>query len=340
MSLIERAASASKRSGTGSGKDGHNPASATESRPVNRAQANRNVPVVQPQPDMASDDDLDFDPEETGDFDLAVQSRLFDLDTDFMTRQGFLAPDTKDKRLALEMRAIKRRLLRRLNFYRTENSGRRRPTPRGPVRNTVLFTSTRPAEGKTFSAINLALSLALEDNISVLLIDADVPRPKVFHHFGLKAGQGLTDRVLEPGLPLEELLVKERDYPLSLLSQGKAKINPIELFASEEMATFVEEISRRYPDRIIIFDAPPVLATPEAVVLARHVDETVFLVEADETPEPAVAIALDELLENNENISLVLNRCRAPQAASHYGSYEEYYAKGSELKSHHLRRER
>ncbi|NHK26943.1 hypothetical protein FF098_003345 [Parvularcula flava] len=335
MSLIERATNAQRNTRNEDDTRHEAAGDRSESRATNRASADRNLPVVQPQEEQFSEDDLDLDLDNTD------WSRVFELNKDLLARQGFLVPDTKDKRLALEMRAVKRRLLRRLNFYRTENSSRRRPTPRGPVRNTVLFTSTRPAEGKTFSAINLALSLALEDNISVLLIDADVPRPKVFHHFGLEAGEGLTDRVLDSSTPMEELIVREGTYPLSLLSQGRAKVNPIELFASEEMAEFVEEVSRRYPDRIIIFDAPPVLATPEAVVLARHVDETIFLVEANETPEPAVAIALEELLDNNENISLILNKCLAPQAAAHYGSYEEYYTKGSELKSSHLnRRER
>lgn len=328
MSLIERAVRARDRVLKRKARETGDPqmSSGAEDRPANRASADRNLPVVQPQVDGATADD----------FDLDGCGQIFELDTDFLTRQGFLVPDAKDKRLALEMRAVKRRLLRRLNFYRTEKPGRRRPTPQGPVRNTVLFTSTRPAEGKTFSAINLALSLALEDNITVLLIDADVPRPKVFHHFGLEAGEGLTDHVLDRTRPLEQLILTERNYPLSLLSQGHAEINPVELFASAEMADFVEEVSRDYPDRIIIFDAPPVLATPEAVVLARYVDETVFLIEANQTPEPAVAIALEELLDHNENISLILNKCFAPQAASHYGSYEEYYAKGSTLRASHL----
>ena len=316
MTLIERAADMQNRS-RDEGETGEpRRNSDAERRPANRASAGRNLPVVQSREKGAEQPGID----------LAGAAETFELDVAFMASQGFLVPNTKDKRLALEMRAVKRRLLRRLNFYRTENAGRRRPTPSGPVRNTVLFSSTRPAEGKTFSAINLALSLALEENISVLLIDADVPRPKIFQHFGLEVRTGLTDIVMDKSRALDELVVQERDYPLSLLSQGIADVNPVELFASEEMAEFVENLSRRYPDRIIIFDAPPVLATPEAVVLARHVHETVFLVEANETPEPAVAIALEELLDNNENVSLILNKCLAPQAASHYGSYEEYYA--------------
>lgn len=267
-------------------------------------------------------------------------SRNFELDLDWLEEQGFFTPDDGENRLALELRAIKRRLLRRLHFYRLDAEKRRRQTGRDRQRNTVLVTSTRPAEGKTFNAINLALSLAIEDNINVLLIDADVPRPKVFHHLGLKSGLGLTDRIVDPSIPVADLIRRERDYPLSVMSQGTHTGSPIDVFSRDEMSKFIDEVSLRYPDRIIIFDAPPVLATPEAVVLSKHVDEVVFVVEANETPEPAVATALDEILDNNSRVSLILNRCLAPEAASHYGSYEEYYNRPGTTKSSGKRRKR
>ena len=258
----------------------------------------------------------------------AETSATFSLDFDWLARQGFFVPEYKERRLALELRAIKRRLLRRLDFYKLDAEKRLARQGKDRQSNTILMTSTRPAEGKTFTAINLALSLALEDNINVLLIDADVPRPKVFHHLGLEAGRGLTDRVLDPSLSAAELILRERSCPLSVMSQGKAEGSPIDIFSRDEMSVFIDEVSRRYPDRLVIFDAPPVLATPEAVVLAKHVDEVLFVVEANQTPEPAVAAALDEILDNNDRVSLVLNKCLAPEAAHQYGSYEEYYARG------------
>ncbi len=254
-------------------------------------------------------------------------SEQFTLDEDLMAQQGFYTPSHKPKRLALELRAIKRRLMRRLDFSR---HGTTRLAPGERQHNTVLLTSTRPAEGKTFAAINLALSLAIEDGVNVLLVDADVPRPKVFGHFGLTAGAGLTDLINDPDLDISKMIVKEKSAPLALLSQGTAEQSPNELFSRQEMADFIRELSLRYPDRIIIFDAPPVLATPEAVTIARYVDEVAFVVEANGTPEPAVATALEEVLDVNSHVSLILNRCLVPERISEYGSYEEYYYKDYE----------
>ena len=256
----------------------------------------------------------------------AENSTQFELDSEFLAAQGFYAPDHKPKRLSLELRAIKRRLLRRLSFYKLDSEKRHRNTARDRQRNTILVTSTRPAEGKTFNAINLALSLAVEDNISVLLIDADIPRPKVFAHLGIPSGEGLTDRIMDPSLPISSLIHKEKNYPLAVMSEGNYHGAGTEIFAREEMSNFINEISLRYPDRIIIFDAPPVLATPDAVILAKYVDEVVFVVEANSTPEPAVATALDEVLDSNSRVSLILNKCLVAEGASHYGSYEEYYS--------------
>lgn len=253
----------------------------------------------------------------------------FDIDYDFLARQGFFVPQDKPQRLALEMRAIKRRLLRRLDFKKT--GGRRRPKAgEGLVasrqRNVVLTTSTRPAEGKTFTAINLALSLAIEDKIGTVLVDADVPRPKIMSHFGLSAGPGITDLIARPDeVRLGDCLLRAQDAPLCLLPEGEHGGSGTDLFSREDAGQVIRDLSARFGDRIVIIDAPPVLATPEATLLARHVDEVCFVVEANGTPEPAVATALDEILDVTERVSLVLNKCLVAESAIHYGSYEEYY---------------
>ena len=97
------------------------------------------------------------------------------------------------------------------------------------------------------------------------------------------------------------------------------------LFSREEAGQLIRDLSARFADRIVIIDAPPVLATSEATILARHCDEVCFVVEANGTPEPAVATALDEVLDVTERVSLVLNKCLVAESAIHYGSYEEYY---------------
>ena len=263
----------------------------------------------------------------------AEGGQSFALDYDFLSSQGFFTPKDKPQRLALELRAVKRRLLRRLAFKKA-GTRRRPPSGEGVVasrqRNLVLTTSTRPAEGKTFTAINLALSLAIEEGIGVVLIDADVPRPKIMSHFGLSSGLGLTDLIARPGeVRLKDCLLRAEGVPLALLPEGEQPGSGAELFSREDAGVVLREISQRFADRIVIVDAPPVLATTEATILARYADEVCFVVEANGTPEPAVATALDELLDVNERVSLVLNRCLVSEPAIHYGSYEEYYYKGA-----------
>jgi Mrp family chromosome partitioning ATPase len=250
----------------------------------------------------------------------------FDIDLGGLAAHGFYAPGDRASRLALELRAIKRKVLRRTGL-RNAVGDPRIAKKGGRQRNLVLVTSTRPGEGKTFFAINLALSLAYEDGIEVLLVDADTPRPKVRAHFGLPQGAGLTDRLVDPALSLDGLAMRARQAPLSILGEGRPGRRTAELFATAEAQRVFAEMSMRRPGRLVIIDAPPVLATPEAVILARHVDEVVFVVEADATPQAAVETALDELLEANPNVSLVLNRCLIGAGAAYYGSYGDYEQK-------------
>lgn len=256
----------------------------------------------------------------------AAPARLFDIDFDRLAAQGFFAPGERASTLALELRAVKRRLLRRIGFLRA-GGGPGVARRSGRQRNLILVASTRPGEGKTFTAINLALSFAQEDGIDVLLIDADTPRPKVMSHFGLEPGApGLSDRLSDPALPVDSLLVKARQAGLAILPEGTVSAaQACDLFASDEAKRLFIELSARRPDRLVIVDSPPVLASADAVLLARHADEIVFVVEADSTPQPAAAAAIDELLDVNPNVSLLLNRCLIGGGGSHYGSYKDYY---------------
>ncbi|MCI5043319.1 MAG: AAA family ATPase [Aquisalinus sp.] len=251
-----------------------------------------------------------------------------DLDFEHMAQQGLYVPTQKPERLPQELRAIKRRLLRRLKYYKNDLSGRKskRSILGAKSRRRVLMTSTRPAEGKTFTAINLALSLAIEDGINVLLVDTDMPRPRAFKYLNLPSLPGLSDKLLNPDLPLSDIIVKVRNHPLLLLSEGQQRDIARDVFERGDMGRVVQELTTAYPDHLIIFDAPPILAAPEAALLAQHADEVVFVVKANDTPEAAIVAALEEVLEFNENISLVLNQSRVPGKFSHYGSYGEYYS--------------
>ncbi|WP_370336550.1 hypothetical protein [Parvularcula marina] len=254
--------------------------------------------------------------------DEADNPNEFTLDDEFLASRGFFAAADKPHRVALEMRGVKRRLLRRLGFSRRRDSDKRNG-------NTVLVTSTRPAEGKTFTAINLALSLVAEDGIGTVLIDADAPRPRVLHQLGIPNNrQGLMELLSKKeGVTLDDCLLNERFRPFSILPVGTPPCPQTELFAQNEAKTLLREISNRFCDRLVIVDSPPVLAMPDAVLLAPLVDEVIFVVEANATSEPAVATAIDELLEVNEKVSLILNKCLVPGEAAHYYSYEEYYSR-------------
>ncbi len=254
---------------------------------------------------------------------LTPSSKVFDLDSDYLASQGFLTPGSSAP-IAYEMRAIKRRLLRRMGFLKAPRRQDRMFGSTARQRNLILVTSTRASEGKTFVACNLALSMAGEDEMEVLLVDADAPRPKVRTHFGLDEAPGLMDALVSPHIAPEMFIQRASQLPLSILPEGEPTDLAAEMFGSVEAQRLFSHLSCARQDRFVVIDAPPVLATTEAVLLARHVDEIVFVVEADATPEPAVAAALDELAEVNPNISLVLNRCLLTGGGAHYGSYERY----------------
>jgi Mrp family chromosome partitioning ATPase len=253
----------------------------------------------------------------------ASRAPSFDIDFAALAAQGFYTPADRSSRLSLELRAIKRALLRRTGL-RNANGDRRISRKAGRQRNLVLVTSTRPGEGKTFCAVNLALSLACEGDASVLLVDADLPRPKIRALLGIPESRGLADRLQDPGLAVRALAYEARQAPLAVLGEGGALGKSADLLASAEAQRLFTELSTTAAGRIVIIDAPPVLAAPDAAILARHVDEVVFVVEANATPEAAVGAALDEVLETNPNVSLLLNRCLIGESGSYYGSYGDY----------------
>jgi len=253
----------------------------------------------------------------------------FDLDLDNLDKQGFLTDPEKNGRLSLEMRLLKRRLLRRLGFLRNKGSAHWLGGRGKRHRNVVMVTSTRPAEGKTFIASNIALSLALEDDMNVLLVDADSPRPKIQSHFGLRARRGFTDLINDPSMAPEDVMLNARHTRLSIMPEGSPVSSSSELFATPQVEKLLTNLSTENSERLVILDVPPVLATTEAVILAPFVDEIIFVVEADGTPEQAIASAIEELLDVNPNVSLVLNKCLIGAGGSHYGSYSDYYPRGA-----------
>lgn len=215
-----------------------------------------------------------------------ILSRRVEIDNDVLERNGFVVPDAPRNRLADEFRAIKRPLLTNV---RGEGAA--------PVRraNCIMVTSAAPGEGKTFTSINLAISLAMEVDSHVLLLDADVIQPAILEKLGLPACPGLLDKLRHPQTPLADLMLRTNIEKLSLLPAGQPSARATELLASDAMGAVVEELATRYSDRIIIFDAPPLLAAPETRVLAAHVGQIVVVVDAQRTRRQALVDAFGSI---------------------------------------------
>ncbi|MCJ9430367.1 XrtA-associated tyrosine autokinase [Kordiimonas marina] len=227
---------------------------------------------------------------------------------------GYITPDMPPNLMSEEFRIIKRSLL--LTAFakgdkKTKNS------------NIVLVTSSNPGEGKTFCTINLALSIATEQDVTVLLVDADFSKPEVLNRLGVAGGRGLMDVVADSELDLGDCLVRTNIPNLVLLPAGRQHNLTTELLASERMEHIVNELSTRYPDRIVIFDSPPVLASSAASVLALYMGQTVFVIEAEKTTEPQIKESLT-MISSCENINLILNKTRYSGSNKKFASYYGY----------------
>ncbi|CAG9933523.1 XrtA-associated tyrosine autokinase [Candidatus Nitrotoga arctica] len=222
---------------------------------------------------------------------------------------GMITPDQGKTLAAQEFRGIKRSLIQNA-FIKGA----------GAIHhgNLIMVTSSLPKEGKTFCAINLAMSIATEMDHTVLLIDADVARPSVLRTLGLKSAVGLMDILLDEKLDLAEVMINTNVDTLRILPAGTSHRHATELLASQAMSSLLNEISNRYPDRIVIFDSPPLLPTTEARVLASQMGQIVMVVEAETTTQHAVKEALRQI-ETNSNINLVYNKARAFPGGTNYG---------------------
>jgi len=231
------------------------------------------------------------------------------IDLDRLRRQSMITPDGERTPVAESFRRIKRQIL-------TNAANPRAGVPA----NLVLVTSALAKEGKTFCAINLALSIALEMDHTVLLVDADVAKPSVPQALGLEAEKGLMDILLDGRIDLAEVLWKTDIDKLTLLPAGAAHQHATELLASDAMRVLLREMASRYRDRIIIFDSPPLLAASEAGVLASQMGQIVMVVEAGRTTEAALKDALGRV-ESSKVAGLLLNKGESPGLGYYYGDY-------------------
>ena len=255
------------------------------------------------------------------------RSRDFAMNLARLKKFGFITPSARRSRTSEEFRLIKRRLMQRMTLSTKTKEGRaahgaRRRRGREHV---IVVTSSRPSEGKSFIAMNLALSIMLDEGFNVLLVDGDVARPSLSRIFGLRSDlPGLTDLLTGAADSLSDVLLREEKYPLTFLAAGGAVDSATNLFGSERMHDLIEDMSSRYTDRIIIIDAPPLLASTEPVALAQHAGQILLVIDAERTSRSAVDAALD-LLPPDQNINLVLNKSASRSGAEQFGSYYEAY---------------
>lgn len=240
------------------------------------------------------------------------QPKYCDINLVRLQQLGMLTQDGGRTPLAEDFRIIKRPLLR--NAHEAGNSAIK-------YGNLIIVTSALPGEGKTYCAINLAMSIAMEMDITVLLVDADVARPSVLQVLGLGSEPGLMDILLNSDLKLSDVILKTNMPTLSILPAGRSNKHATELLASRTMTNLLTEIANRYADRIVIFDSPPLLITSEANVLASQMGQVVLVVEAEATTQHAVKDALHQL-DGCAHVSLIYNKTKAFPGSDYYGYYD------------------
>jgi receptor protein-tyrosine kinase len=238
-------------------------------------------------------------------------SRQVEIDLGRLAAMGYLTPNAPRSQIANEFRVIKRPLLNNLQ-------GRSATPVERP--SLIMVTSSLPGEGKTFVSVNLAISLAMELDKTVLLVDADVSRPSILSRLGLPPAPGLLDLLTDRSLVMSDVLLRTNIEKLALLPAGQPHGRATELLASDTMNRLLDEMASRYPDRVLVFDAPPLLPSTESRVLATHMGQVVLVVEAEQTQEKTVAQTL-ATIESCPVVLPLLNKISRSEVGSYYGYY-------------------
>lgn len=230
------------------------------------------------------------------------------IDRDHLRDGGMIVPEDPVSGLLEEFRIVKRELLADARAGDTALARR------------ILVCSPHPGEGKTYCATNLAIALAAERGLEVLLVDADVVRPSITQRLGIEAEQGLMDALADPVIEPEGLVIRTDIDGLFVLPAGTATALDAEYLASARTADVLARLTEGAPDRIVIFDTPPALAASPAAELAQHVGQALLVVRADETSKAALEDA-QQLLSACGDIKLLLNAARYSPSGRRFGSY-------------------
>ena len=233
----------------------------------------------------------------------SATSKSIDIEISFedLAERGMVTPDSPRSPIAEEYRSIKRPLL-------TNMEGKGAATFRHP--NLIMVTSALQGEGKTFSAINLAMSIAMEQDKTVLLVDADISKASAARLLGVPdSSPGLIDVLEDESLHIGDVILHTNIPNLRIVPAGRVHERSTELLASQSMYRVADELAERYSDRVVIFDSPPMLLTNEAQVVASLVGQIVFVIASEKTSQRAVAEALS-MLGDEAMVGMILNKTK------------------------------
>jgi protein-tyrosine kinase len=278
-----------------------------------RVAENRAVGAQPPPPTAVVVPLQDFDPR-------SVSKKVVTIDKDYLRSVDMLPPVSQEREIATQFRAIKRPLIQHVLESGDVNDR---------TRHTIMVASALPGDGKTFTSLNLALSLAREVDVTVLLIDADAPKPHLTHSLKLEKEPGLLDLLADEERRVEDVILATDLPRLHVMPVGTRSETATELLASARMAEIVARLGSLYRRGIVVFDSPPILPTTEARSLAANLGQIVLVVRAGSTPQQAVKDAVGALGEGRR-ISLVLNGAKLDGPVGYYYGYQYGYGEQAE----------
>ncbi len=238
---------------------------------------------------------------------------VVEFDLDALVRVGLYSAG--NTRLADQYRMIKRPILKKTADAEQSIDE--------PGMNLLMVSSALAGEGKTFTSVNLSLSLASEKDWSVLLVDVDCRNPQLSRLLGVVDQPGLLDYLRDPTLPISSVVMTTNIEGLSVMPLGQVDDHAAELLASKRMRNLCANLSVRYPRQIVIFDSSPLLLTSESPILSSQVGQITLVVDANHSPRHAVMEAIDKL-DHHKAIGLILNRADETGDVTAYGAYGAY----------------
>lgn len=296
------------------------PASAetpTRRAPARPAEAPAKAPVATtstPEP-MAPVAEASAPAAEPGNPPAVFRGERLPVDREHLREQGLIVPEGAVTEILEEFRIVKRQLLVQAADLRRQKAG--------PMAQRILIGSPHPGEGKTYCALNLALSIAAEKESEVLLVDADFAKPSILSALGLPGGPGLMDALMDETIDVADCVLGTDIPGLWVLPAGDTTSADSEYLSSSRTGRVLDRLTQGAPHRVVIFDSPPALAASPAAELAKYVGQTVVIVRADRTGRGALDDAIS-LLGACPNVQLLLNGAQFSPSGRRFGSYYGY----------------